>query len=132
MFQISDEKRDKLLVQAMCEILLQSNNSKFRIVYQHVINKLDQNDVTPVNSRSSECSEMDNILVNSPEVLVKEISNNVIIDSTQFHASLTLQVFSNISDVEKYYADNIRLVKDCYGVLLFLYSVLMTKVREFK
>lgn len=115
----------------MCEILLQSNNSKFRIVYQNVINKTDQNEVTPVNSRSSECSEMDNILVNSPEVLVKEISNNVI-DSTQFHANLTLQVFSNISDVEKYYTDNIRLVKGYYGVLLFLYSVLMTKVSAFK
>lgn len=127
-FQVSDEKRNKLLVQAMCEILLQCSNSKFRIVYQNIpsVNNVDQNSIAPVNSRTPDSSEID--ILDTAEVLEKQNLNKKIIDPVQFHGSLNVQILSNITDVENYYTDNTSILMRQYGVLLFLYSVLMTKV----
>lgn len=53
---------------------------------------------------------------------------NTIIDPVQFHACLRIHVLSNISDVEKYYFENSQMLRDPYGILLFLYSVIATRV----
>ncbi|GLV38445.1 uncharacterized protein CBL_13004 [Carabus blaptoides fortunei] len=121
---ISEDKRNELLVQAMCEILHQCNVSKFRLVSQNI--KPNQNSLSPVSSRDN--SEPDVLLTNAevPQ-LPDEISSDISIDSAQFHSRLNIQTYTSIIDVEKYYLDNIQLLQSQYGVLLFLYSVLATK-----
>lgn len=46
----------------------------------------------------------------------------------QFHERLTVFSLQSIDDVEKYYSDNFFVLSGQCGVLLFLYTVLMTKV----
>lgn len=51
-----------------------------------------------------------------------------IIDPVQFHACLRIRVLSNISEVEKYYFEHSQMLTETYGILLFLYSVIATRV----
>lgn len=44
-----------------------------------------------------------------------------------FHRHLEVHSFSSISEVEAFYSRNIRVLKDKYGVLLLLYSVILSK-----
>lgn len=48
--------------------------------------------------------------------------------SEDFHKKLILEKFASIEDVQKKLVENINSIKAEYGVLLFLYSVLLTKV----
>lgn len=45
-----------------------------------------------------------------------------------FHKNLTMERFANIDDVQKRLVENIKSLKSEYGVLQYLYSVLLTKV----
>lgn len=112
----------------MCEILLQCSISKFRLVYQNI--KPDQNSLSPV--LASDNSESDAVLTNAdvPQ-LAEDFSADIPVDSAQFHSRLNIQTYTSIIDVEKYYLDNIQILQSQYGVLLFLYSVLATKVSRF-
>lgn len=112
----------------MCEILLQCSISKFRLVYQNI--KPDQNSLSPVSA--SDNSESDAVLTNAdvPQ-LAEDFSVDIPVDSAQFHSRLNIQTYTSIIDVEKYYLDNIQILQAQYGVLLFLYSVLATKVSRF-
>lgn len=47
----------------------------------------------------------------------------------EFHERLSIHSFENIDDVERYYSENFNVLIGNYGVLLFMYTVLMTKVR---
>lgn len=47
----------------------------------------------------------------------------------EFHERLSLHNFENIDDVERYYTENYHFLSGNYGVLLFMYTVLVTKVR---
>lgn len=49
-------------------------------------------------------------------------------DAKIFHDNLVVHMYPLIADVEKYYKENINSLKAQYGVLLFLYSVIATKV----
>lgn len=48
-----------------------------------------------------------------------------------FHERLLIKNLQNQEDVKKFYTENFGVLSDSYGVLLFMYSVLMTKVRTF-
>lgn len=45
----------------------------------------------------------------------------------QFHERLNVINCESIDDLEKYYTDNYRMLSEQYGLLLFLYTVLLTK-----
>lgn len=45
-----------------------------------------------------------------------------------FHKNLAMERFANIDDVQKRLVENIKSLKSEYGVLQYLYSVLLTKV----
>lgn len=55
-------------------------------------------------------------------------ADNTIVDPLKFHDSLRISIFSNVKDVEKYYHENINMLTEQYGILLFLYSVIATRV----
>lgn len=46
----------------------------------------------------------------------------------EFHERLTVCALDNIDEVEKYYAKNFETISGQYGVLLFMYTVFLTKV----
>lgn len=48
----------------------------------------------------------------------------------EFHERLSVINFDNIDDIEKYYSDNLHMITEKYGVLLFMYAVFLTKVNH--
>lgn len=50
------------------------------------------------------------------------------ISPDNFHFRLKVIQFNNIKDVEKYYGQYFEILSAKYGVLLFMYTVLLTKV----
>lgn len=44
-----------------------------------------------------------------------------------FHDCLTIHEFESVEEVEKFFVENYTILSSRYGVLLFLYSVLLTK-----
>jgi hypothetical protein len=46
----------------------------------------------------------------------------------EYHERLTILSFDNIDEVEKFYSENFQTLNGDYGVLSFLYTVLLTKV----
>lgn len=46
----------------------------------------------------------------------------------EYHERLTIIDFENIEDVHRFYSDNLQILTGYYGVLLFMYSVFLTKV----
>lgn len=50
------------------------------------------------------------------------------VDHVSFHDNIRIRGITNLAEVEKYYLENINILKAQYGILLFLYSVIMTKV----
>lgn len=98
----------------MCEILSQCNSSNYCIVHQK---KRDENITDVVGKVNDIDDEVENKLFsNTPN------------DPLVFHESLSVLTLDNINDVESYYMDNIHTITMQFGVLLFLYSVIITKV----
>lgn len=56
--------------------------------------------------------------------------SSLVIDPVKFHEELRVHCFHCIDDVIKYYFENIEKLKAQYGVLLFLYSVIASKVGQ--
>lgn len=50
----------------------------------------------------------------------------------EFHERLTVINFDNIDEIEKYYSENLHMLTENYGVLLFMYAVFLTKVNGTK
>lgn len=97
----------------MCEILSQCNSSNYCIVHQK---KRDDN-ITDVVENVNDVDE-NKLFSNTPN------------DPLVFHESLSVLTLNDIKDVEKYFMDNIDAITMQFGVLLFLYSVIVTKVNN--
>lgn len=48
----------------------------------------------------------------------------------EFHERLSILEIQEESDLRKFYTENFTVLSGNYGVLLFMYSVLMTKVSQ--
>lgn len=48
----------------------------------------------------------------------------------EFHERLSVRSFDSIDDVSKFYTEHIHILTGNHGVLKFMYTVLLTKVRE--
>lgn len=46
----------------------------------------------------------------------------------EFHERLTIQQFDDINDVRQFYTDNYHVLSGNFGVLKFMYTVMLTKV----
>ncbi|KAL3271085.1 hypothetical protein HHI36_021584 [Cryptolaemus montrouzieri] len=111
--KVNLEVENRILVQALLEILEQSRLQKYYIVYLNESNEESNTEVSETNCQSgSEKSE--NIYEN-----IKTPQN--------FHERLKVHAFSTIEEVKKYFTENIASIKSEYGVLLFLYSVIHTR-----
>ncbi|GBP77395.1 Ubiquitin carboxyl-terminal hydrolase MINDY-3 homolog [Eumeta japonica] len=100
---LTSEKCNSLLVRAVCSILSQCLASKYNVA---VYRKID----------------------NEPETSTGRVTVEDACDPIDyFHQRLEVHSFQTISEVESFYTRNIRILKDKYGVLLLLYSVILSK-----
>ncbi|XP_063374030.1 ubiquitin carboxyl-terminal hydrolase MINDY-3 homolog [Cydia amplana] len=99
---LTSEKCNSLLVRAVCTILSQCLAPKYNVaVYQ-------QKNETEAETSSASATEETETL-------------------DQFHRRIEIHSFQGLSEVEAFYTRNIRVLKDKYGVLLLLYSVILSK-----
>lgn len=106
--QLTPDKCKALLIQAICNILAKCKDSKYRIVSvqrpttsEETINKEESDsNITQDNSRCS---------------------------LEEFHRRLSVKCVNSLEEVEKFYADHFNVLSQQFGVLLFLYTVLLTK-----
>ncbi|XP_044261466.1 ubiquitin carboxyl-terminal hydrolase MINDY-3 homolog isoform X1 [Tribolium madens] len=98
---VTSDMQTHLLANALCEILEQCTGQKYFLVYLS-----DTSDEVVQNGVVSES------------------------ESTVFHEGLRIHVFQNVEEVRKYYIENINHLKSQYGILLFLYSVILTRGLE--
>ncbi|CAH0405668.1 unnamed protein product [Chilo suppressalis] len=102
---LTSEKCNSLLVRAVCTILSQCLAPKYNVA------------VHRKNETDAESSSGHN-------VSVEEQSSDTI---EHFHRRIEVHSFQTLSEVEAFYTRNIRILKDKYGVLLLLYSVILSK-----
>lgn len=107
---------------ALCEILGQCNLRRYFIVY------LDSD----VRSESASAAELNgnNASTTTNNPTDSSSSPCRISDPMRFHDEIKVRSFQCLDEVDKFYFDNIDLLKTQYGVLLFLYSVIASKVRK--
>ncbi|XP_060534262.1 ubiquitin carboxyl-terminal hydrolase MINDY-3 homolog [Cylas formicarius] len=104
--KVGPDVQTKILVNALSEILGQCNNGNFCVV--HLENVSDSS--TELNGDKNE-----NIELSEP------------LDPNQFHTDLEVLCFQTLAEVTKYYFDNIKKLNGRFGVLLFLYSVILSR-----
>uniref|UniRef100_A0A1B6DPN6 Ubiquitin carboxyl-terminal hydrolase MINDY n=1 Tax=Clastoptera arizonana TaxID=38151 RepID=A0A1B6DPN6_9HEMI len=102
-------KANKLLIQAVREILCQAcGDRKYMLVYLN--EQTLANDLTPNTS--------------SP---IKKVMGKQRLDHKFFHSQLRVTCVDSCDEVEAFYLERIDTLRETFGVLLFLYSVMYTK-----
>ncbi|KAJ4440013.1 hypothetical protein ANN_08144, partial [Periplaneta americana] len=126
--EVDVDKCNELLVQAACDILTQAsehNGGRYMVVHM-------SNDVRNPTSTNS-------VLANGEEPLVENSSSTELIETSakrqkleheHFHAQLRLLPLERIEEVEAFYFERIETLRETFGVLLLLYSVISTKGLE--
>lgn len=131
---LTEEKCKKILIKAICNILLNSKEQKtFRIV---LLDKLDEVE------KAVDASELETNENDDPERMETSMShetsdeggvseprvvNGEELSPQLFHERLVIQDFETKEEIEKFYSDNFAVLSNRYGVLLHLYSVIFTK-----
>ncbi|KAI4454821.1 hypothetical protein MML48_9g00010147 [Holotrichia oblita] len=107
---ITDEKQNQILVNALCDILRQCSDRKYYLVYLDSKLNCSGNNSNVNGASDTELTSM--------------------IDPNKFHEFLRIQTLSTLTEVERYYTENIASLRNQFGILLFLYSVISTKGLE--
>lgn len=117
---MTNEKCKQVLIQALCNILEKCSDTKFRIVSLH------EEAVEAMESSTSAATDDDgNVNTSADTDDAPEAAHERLPED--FHNSLSVINLETIDDVSKYLTENFRTLTADYGVLLFMYSVLMTK-----
>ena len=142
---LTQDKCKKVLIQAICNILKKCKDQTYRIVSLNKVPDQVETAQEATETEMRDVSKLDDAMQTSMEHLetigssskadfnIPEEKGGVLLSPTNdvtsdtFHERLVLQNLETIDDVEKFYADNFSTVSNRYGVLLFLYSVLLTK-----
>lgn len=148
-FQLTLDKCKRLLIQALCNILMKCKVTHYRIVTLPEVcteAKENANEDSEGNIRSTADDEMQREDPNTAVYIISSITNRIALYHTlllqhnvqpehrelspkEFHERLGVLNFESIEQVEKYYTENFNALSGPYGVLLFMYTVLLTKVR---
>lgn len=128
---ITNDEQNELLIKASTEIIFQASDPQFP---KYSLVNFDMNDdnvmpngelsrtvASPVNetmdetenSTQSDCPTID--------------SSKITFDSNYFHSRLRIYTTMSIDDVKKYLTMRINTLKEPFGVLLLLYTVVCTK-----
>lgn len=132
-FQLTTDKCKSLLVQAICNILMKCKDDRYRIVY--ILDQCRTADALsplPFASSPAENATTADTLIAAESSIDTGAAGHSEAElewsPDEFHERLSCRNFENIDDVEKYYSENYHVLSGNYGVLLFMYTVLMTKV----
>lgn len=104
---------NKLLIRALCEILEQAYSGAGN---KYVLVHMSEPDVSTQERKSP-----------LPDEEKDNVPDAVLTDYTYFHSQLRTVSFESSEEVEAYYLERIDMLRETFGVLLFLYSVLCTK-----
>lgn len=110
-FQMTEEIQNKMLIRALCEVLQQCNVQKYYVVYLRDKKEKLINGDNPCGSQKDECD-----------------ITPVAMDPFTIHCNMRIRMLASIQEIEKYFTSNIIYLKAQYGILLFLYSVIASKV----
>lgn len=105
---------------------MKCKDTKYRIVVLRDIIESGHSENIVHNNELPCFSKAPNVQFSENQLLL----NNEISEWTpdQFHERLSVLNLNTIDDVEKYYSENFITLSGHCGVLLFLYTVLLTKV----
>ncbi|XP_022185626.1 ubiquitin carboxyl-terminal hydrolase MINDY-3 homolog [Nilaparvata lugens] len=112
------EKVNRLLIRAACEILNQAHSGrKYMLVHLNenesaAAGQAKVNDLDPAAS----C-----LLVDRSDILSPPLNHRL------FHSQLRVVSLDSSDEVEAFYLERIETLRETFGVLLFLYSVMYTK-----
>lgn len=148
--QISLDKSQNLLIQALCDILKNCRAPRYRIV--HLLRRRGNATEAGSTKKRSPAGEEESALAgqaagSSEEVeeaaeatpaSVSKLSQALQLEHDmhqelspdEFHERLHTLHFKNIAAVARYYMENYDQLAHTYGVLLFMYSVFLTKGLE--
>uniref|UniRef100_A0A1B6M376 Ubiquitin carboxyl-terminal hydrolase MINDY n=2 Tax=Graphocephala atropunctata TaxID=36148 RepID=A0A1B6M376_9HEMI len=108
------EAVNRLLIRATCEILGQAyGGQKYHLVHmndQDQLSNSEGNDQTQENSQNT--------------------TQESKLNHSYFHSQLRVHSVDSSDEVEAFYLERIQMLRETFGVLLFLYSVMYTKGLE--
>ncbi|KAL0117833.1 hypothetical protein PUN28_008907 [Cardiocondyla obscurior] len=127
---VKPEKCDQLLVKAMSEIINQAANTqdpKYTVVHAIDSNGFasGREDVDAKSAESTASSGKD--ISESNQISDAQASKQASLESEVFHSQLRIFTTSSIDDVEDFFTERIGMLKEQYGILLLLYTVMCTK-----
>ncbi|CAD7000780.1 unnamed protein product [Ceratitis capitata] len=136
---LTQDKCRHMLIQALCTILSKCCTKRYRIVSlpmetcaeaKEVLNTL--NDIPDVNIGSNASAETATKEADAPADLpttagTVRVADAREVSSDAYHEGLQVLNFETIEEVEKYYTEHWQVLSGQYGVMLFLYTVLITK-----
>lgn len=117
---LTPEKSNSLLVRAACNILEQSGSRSFEIVLLNG-SRSPPGEEGGCSNRPDTVDPLDDNVESLPD------ERPEIFHSDDFHDRLRVERFDSIQEVKQFYARNFRVLTDKYGVLLFLYSTILSK-----
>ncbi|XP_019875967.1 ubiquitin carboxyl-terminal hydrolase MINDY-3 homolog [Aethina tumida] len=109
--QVTNETQNQYLVSALVEILALCNVQKYHIVY-----------LSDEFREKEEASRIKSDASDAPRTST--------CDPVLFHDNLRVEQLPSIFDVRKYYLSHIEDLKGQYGLLMFLYSVILSRGLE--
>ncbi|PNF32390.1 Ubiquitin carboxyl-terminal hydrolase MINDY-3-like protein [Cryptotermes secundus] len=117
------DKCNELLVQAACDILTQaSENNGGRYVVVHM-----NNDLRSHTSPNSVLTNGEEPIENPSTELIETSAKRQKLEYEHFHTQLRLLPLERVEEVEAFYFERIETLRETFGVLLLLYSVISTK-----
>ncbi|XP_058954761.2 ubiquitin carboxyl-terminal hydrolase MINDY-3 [Pocillopora verrucosa] len=130
--QVADEQARQLLVCSLCEMLNNVKTEKFTLVFlrDHLVFTSCMT-AERTDTKSEECASSNSPDSSSPDyhksVCASELTS---LSSDNFHSKLCQVQCHALEDVTQVIKKNIAMLEGRFGVLLFLYSVLLTKGLE--
>uniref|UniRef100_A0A1A9X4J8 Ubiquitin carboxyl-terminal hydrolase MINDY n=1 Tax=Glossina brevipalpis TaxID=37001 RepID=A0A1A9X4J8_9MUSC len=126
---LTPDKCRSLLIQALCTILSKCKAARLRLVTLPVEQCLEakeaSNAVAIANNFRDDEANLNTTAAASSVPCDMNASEEV--SPEDYHKRLQVLHFHSIDDVEKYYTRNFEVLSAKYGVLLFMYTVLLTK-----
>ena len=144
LFQLTPDKCKSLLIQALCTILSKCKASRLRIVTLPVEQCSEAKETSTATSAADAANDEANLNTDgfmddtsAEEAAAMNVSGDLAgtvpyssteeVSPDEYHKRLQVVHFNTIEEVEKYYSMNFEVLSAKYGVLLFMYTVLLTK-----
>lgn len=124
---LTPDKCKSLLIQALCTILSKCKASRLRIVTLPVEQCLEAKETTAAHEAVSADANFNAAESAGGAAGTATFNAAEEVSPDEYHDRLHVMYFNNIEEVEKYYTLNFEALSAKYGVLLFMYTVLLTK-----